>query len=1077
MMNNKRDEDTGMTFQLTAGQKGLFLQYQLDPRNCQYNLPLTFRFETSTDVLMLQQALSIFVERHSILTSCFLQPGDEPQRVESECFELPFEVIDASELAIGAVKTDVYDKSKRAINLETGPLIEAYLYTCVENSHILFLLINHIVFDGASLNNFAKELQAIYSSIVDKTPLTLEPSRPYADFQSWQKSWLSSEDAEDSREFWKGKIEKNDPVLNLPFIKPKNHTGGLKSDYLKFTIDSEDRELFAKFAKQNRCSEYFIWLMTYYVFLYRITGNSEVVATPTKGRPDSEFDDMIGYFVNLVPLSFDISEQIHFSDLIKDTKNDFYECLMNADYPLAELARQLSNNKHRGDEPFFQTSFVWTNTDELCYRDEGRLKFEIFPLIHQCGEQSLSLEFLCSDQEINCLLKFRDDFIDIADAKKLQLAFCQFAHNLSRNFERAIGSISLLSDTQSQSLFTQATISSSSQENFQSIGQLFEDTVNQYPQKIALTHNGDSLTYSQLNAKANQLAHYLVDWGIKEKEIVAICLPRSFELIISVLAIFKVRGTYMPLDKSLPGARLQQMITNAGVKRLITNKLYFDSSELEGSLENCIDYSTLEHKLHEFSNVNLSNKELKISDSAYVIFTSGSTGQPKGVVQKHQTILNLTASQASQEELTTLQFAPIYFDVSIQEMATAWRTASNLVIINRPVNEDLTTVAEKIVDLEVERIFIPPAVLSVLVESWLANGEFPEKLHQIICAGEQLTMNKEVKSFFDNNPDIKLWNQYGPTETHVATEALVKTESDYGDQPIGKSIANTFGFIVDRMLNPLPEGFIGELVVAGDCLAKGYINDDGLTQQKFVNMNNYAGQKLDVYRTGDLVRHLNDGSLMFVGRNDSQVKVRGFRIELSEIDYQLSSLDGIETSITTVFNVNNEDYLSTYIKFVGNCKEKLSQESIVSYLSSKLPSYMVPSYFEVLESIPLTANGKVDLRELPRPHFGECLNDFVMPQSNTEVAIAKIWAEVLNIEHARIGTRSNFFHLGGHSLLVVRLINRLSSKFSIKPDIQDFFNNPTIEWLVEVFDSDLSSKQLINKLNITPTNEMEEIEW
>lgn len=586
--------------------------------------------------------------------------------------------------------------------------------------------------------------------------------------------------------------------------------------------------------------------------------------------------------------------------------------------------------------------------------------------------------------------------------------------------------------------------------NDKCIHELFEAQVERTPEAVAVvfedveTSASTSLTYQELNAKANQLAHYLQALGIGPDQLVGICVQRSIEMVVGLLGILKAGGAYVPLDPAYPIERLAFMLEDTAVQVLLTQAQLVQSLPPHQARVVCLD-TDMEVAQHSYSNPH----QVTTNNLAYVIYTSGSTGKPKGVAMSHRSLCNLLFWQLENSTVSTgaktLQFAPLSFDVSFQEIFSTWCSGGTLVLISEELRRDAVSLLQFINNQKIERLFLPFIALQHLAEAADFSSIVPATLKEIVTAGEQLQVNRYITNLFTQLKDCKLYNQYGPSESHVVTAfTLTGSPLDWSAlPPIGRAIANTQIYLLDEHLQPVPVGVPGELYIGGICLARGYLNRPELTEEKFIPnpFSDFGFERL--YKTGDLARYLSDGNIEYLGRIDNQVKIRGFRIELGEIETVLGSHPDLKHAVVLVREDEPGDKrLVAYL--VVKERQQLVTTNLRRYLLDRLPDYMVPAIFMTVEAMPQTPSGKIDRRALPTPNSQrpQIEQTYVAPKSELECFLVSVWCQILKLD--KVGIHDNFFELGGNSLAFLQVAQALQQKLKIDLPVVKLFQHPTI---------------------------------
>ncbi len=1072
---------------LSSGQQGLWLLHQLDPNSDRYHMPLTFQFAEQVDKQTLEQVLTAFVQRHDMLRSVFVEQGGQPVRQVQQAQPIKIKTRDVSGLSAADLPQVVRQLSQQPFDLSSGPLLRASLLLGADCGDVLLLTIHHIAFDGASLKVMYEELGAIHQSISNGQTLSA-PSLTYQDYVNWQQAWLASSEAQASQAFWTAQLSGDLPQLNLPADLQADKSQPIRGEYLKFTLPEAVVTQFKALAKTHGCSEYVVWLMAYFSFLSRYTGQADlIIGTPSMGRPEARFDDLVGYFVNLIPLRCQVNPETSFSQLLEHSKNDIYSAMMHADYPLAELIKVLGEQGQRGDQPLFQSSFVWTMAEHLQTDENNALALRILPLLHEAGEQDLSLELLITTTGISCLLKYRSNLYSQAFMQQLKSSWLTFVDSLCTEADSPIKDLSLVSEAEEDYLLHQLNDNTRHATAEQCIHHLLEQQARLNPDAIALEFEQQSISYHELNTQANRLANQLLAQQVHSSEnpsIIGLCVPRSPAMVVGLLAILKAGAAYLPIDPQHPARRIQHMLQDSGVELVLTQTSLQTLTAGDQRQQWLLDDTAWLAQLPVATD-NPAVADISPEALAYVIYTSGSTGQPKGVLQTHRTVVNLVHAQAAampttepglNRPLRTLQFAPLSFDVSIQEISTCWFTGSPLVMISQAQKDQLHHLPDYLETLQIERLFLPPMVLNWLAETLQASQRELPALSELVVAGEVLTVSDDLRSYLLSQSQCRLWNHYGPTETHVATSAVVDVKQTGITPPIGHVLPNLTAWVLDAHQQLVPMGAVGELYIGGAGVAKGYLKQAALTAASFVPHPYDDQQRL--YKTGDLVRYLPDGQLAFIGRLDEQVKIRGFRIELGEVEQQLCHQAGVKSAVVVAHQTADQaPQLVAYVcpqSSTDQAKEVLLAE-LKGELREQLPDYMIPAHFMLLDKLPLTANGKVDRNALPTPDLSTSQGHYVAPTGEVALTLVHIWSDLLGLAAEKISGQANFFELGGHSLLVARLINEVKNRLQLELSYQLVFAQNSLQNLANEISHQLKAQALVASL--AAADSVEEMEW
>ena len=1053
-------------FPLSEGQRGLWLLHQLDPKMSAYNVPITLQFERSIDVDAIKQAASFLLDRHPILRAKF-QTDDKGQpiqslRIQNEFFFEYDEQILATEEAL---QNRLRRTANRVFDLDLDPLVRLHLFRQSRHSHKLLIVIHHLVVDGSSLVILLHHFLHAYAAFSrgNEPTIMLTESASYEDFVSWEQALIDSERGKASLAYWKKQLSGNLPLLALPFKRdrPPNQTfvGATVFTKLESTTTHQLRFL----AKNQDISLFVLLLSIYQVLLARYTlQNDIIVGVPSAGRSEERFANTVGYFVNMVPVRTQIDMDESFVNLLKHLKIAVADGLDHSYFPFPKLVCELRIPRDVGHSPVFQTSFVmqsfWRPEVEQTLQD--RLDgISISPGPNPEGEIELRLEIIEQLNEISVNFAYNTNLLDQATIAGLAQHFGNLVKSVCHNPKRPIHSLEFLSDDERQKLLNQDSIGShhkliadrhkASHDLQTCVHHLFEAQMEKIPEAVALIHNSQSLTYWELNQQASGLADYLREMGIVPGAIVGIFVERSISQIVAVLAVLKVGAAYLPLDPAYPQQRLAFMIEDADPSAILTlEKLRSQLIELYRLEKHGPPIVLIEQgKLFAPEEIK-SSPLLPVNSRTYVIYTSGSTGHPKGVEMEHQSLMNLIRWQVSQagegQAPRTLQFASLNFDVSFQEIFSTLSSGGSLVLVDENMRSDPAQLVRLIEDSQIERLFLPYDALNSLAQQLCLSGGSLATLREVITAGEALRITPAISKMFRDAPSCVLHNQYGPSESHVVTYFTLEQNVDFWPvlPPIGRPIPGAAIYILDEHQNPVPIGVTGEIFIGGVGLARGYLNRSELTAEKFMT-NPFGDGRL--YKTGDLGRYLPDRNIEYLGRLDHQVKIRGFRIELGEIEVILSNHEHLQQCVVMAReDTPSNKRLVAYI--VAKQKQPTISE-LRSFLLTKLPNYMIPNDFVYLDAMPLTPNGKIDRRALPNPEGirPELDAAFVIPQTEMEKRIATIWQEILNLEE--VGIHDNFFDLGGHSLLIIQVREKLQNFLHKELLVVEIFKHPTIHTL------------------------------
>jgi amino acid adenylation domain-containing protein len=907
----------------------------------------------------------------------------------------------------------------------------------------------------------------------ETSQMGLEPLKhTYEDYVRWQARMLEGEEGERQWHYWQQQLAGELPVLNLPLDRPRPTVQTFRGNWIPFRVKQELSRQLLHFAREKGITLVTLLSSAYLILVHRCTGQDDIlVGCPTTGRPHQAFDGIVGDFVNTVVLRADFSHDPTVELFLNRMRQTLLDAFDHQDYPFGLLVDRLNPGRDPGRPPVFQTMFVFQKPHQVSefidvitdfYTSSARVKihdldFESFPISQQEGQFDMSIEMTGSGESLKGVFKYNRDLFDHATIERMANHFLLLLERIVTHPGQQVSQIRFINREEKNRLLQEWNDTRDPEvvQNIKCLHQLFADQVNQSPDAAALLWKEQSLNYTRLNRQANQLARYLIKNGVKPEDRIGICIRRSFEMMIGLMGILKAGGVVVPLDPYYPGERLAMMIEDSQLSILLTNHHLVDLFQPVSQNENLtvIDVDNDGEIIARESAGDLA-ANVSAENLLYILYTSGSTGTPKGVEMPHQPIANLILWQNQRAKLPppaiTLQFTTLSFDVSFQEIFSTLCSGGTLLLIPEELRQDPLALLKLMKEAEVQRIFVPFVFLQMLAEASENNDELlPSSLRQIITAGEQLRITRPIVNLFKKLNHCTLYNQYGPTEAHVVTAYTLQGQPDEWPllPPIGKPIANTRIYILDKHSQLVPIGVTGEIFIGGICLARGYRHQPELTKEKFVK-DPFANNTDRLYRTGDLGRFLVDGNIEFLGRRDHQVKIRGFRVEPAEIENQL--LNHEEVSDVVVIDRENKDGIKSLAAYIVTPNQKeLPVKKLKDYLAGKLPGYMIPAYFVQMDKIPLLPNKKVDYLSLPRPDVTIAAGtEYAPPGDEVEEKLAGIWQEILDME--KIGINDNLFDIGGNSLITLSLQKKIEELYPGKIKIPDLIQYPTIAALAKV---------------------------
>jgi len=1036
---------------LSFSQKRLWFIDQLYHGSSFYNIPIAFHIKGQLNITALGQSLNAILKRHEIWRTTFKLINGEPVQEIAPDLTWDLPIINLEHLSNENWESEVKQLAAKEVtkpfNLAKGLLVRATLLHLNEEEHVLLVTMHHIITDGWSCGVFLRELSTLYAAFSTNQPSPL-PELPiqYADFAIWQRDRIQGEFLASKLKYWKQQLSGELPVLQLPADRPRPSVTTFAGAKQYFTFSTTLTNALKQLSKREDATLFMSLLAAFNILLYRYTHQEDIlIGSPIANRNRAELEGMLGLFVNTLVLRNNLSGNPTFRELLHRVRQVTLDAYAHQDLPFEMLVEELQPERNLSQNPLYEVMFVLQNTPKNVQEVSG-LTLRTLDFDSGTSQLDIFLSMFESQEGLTGCLEYNTDIFDAATISQFINNYQTLLENILANPEQRICELSLLTPGEKEQLLFNFNKTSAEYKNL-SLNQLFEQQVELTPDSIALIHESEKLTYSQLNHQANQLANYLQKHGVTKETLVGICLERSIDMIVGILAILKASGTYIPLDPSYPVERLNFMLLDSQASILITQQKILEKLSLSSSKIVCLDMQKDEIARQNLENpINISKPE----HLAYIIYTSGSTGTPKGVLGTHRGTVNglhwLWKTYPFSPEEVCCQKTAISFVDSVWEIFAPLLQGIPTVIISNATLLDPQLFVEALAHHKVTRIILVPSFLRLLLDNY---HHLTKKLSQLklwITSGEALSINL-AKTFREFMPFGKLINLYGSSE--VSANATYYDTTLLQDQansvPIGRPIDNTQAYVLNHNLQPTPVGVFGELYIGGDGLARGYLHRLELNQERFIDNPFIPGTKL--YKTGDLVRHLSDGNLEYLGRHDEQVKIRGFRVELGEIAAVITQHPDVQDSV--VITVNDAEENQRLIAYVVTDKQHIATQ-LLPYLQQKLPSYMLPSAFVVLDALPLTPNGKVDKRSLPtdeviRPNTAKTL---IAPRNFTELSLVKLWENLLNT--SSIGVTDNFFNLGGHSFLAVRLMAQIQDRFGHNLSLSTLFENPTIEKLAAI---------------------------
>ncbi|WP_319152452.1 pyoverdine non-ribosomal peptide synthetase PvdD [Pseudomonas aeruginosa] len=1043
----------GEPLRLSYAQERQWFLWQLEPESAAYHIPSVLRLRGRLDLDALQRSFDSLVARHETLRTRFRLDGDEARQEIAASMALPLDIVALGPLEEGALARQVETTIARPFDLERGPLLRVSLLRLAEDDHVLVLVQHHIVSDGWSMQVMVEELVQLYAAYSRGLEVAL-PALPiqYADYALWQRSWMEAGEKERQLAYWTGLLGGEQPVLELPFDRPRPVRQSHRGAQFILELDIDLSQALRRVAQQEGATAFALLLASFQALLYRYSGQADIrVGVPIANRNRVEIERLIGFFVNTQVLKADLDGRMGFDELLAQARQRALEAQAHQDLPFEQLVEALQPERSLSHNPLFQVLFNYQSEargNGQAFRFD-ELQMESVQFDSRTAQFDLTLDLTDEEQRFCAVFDYATDLFDASTVERLAGHWRNLLRGIVANPRQRLGELPLLDAPERRQTLSEWNPAQREYVVQGTLQQRFEEQARQRPQAVALILDEQRLSYGELNARVNRLAHCLIARGVGADVPVGLALERSLDMLVGLLAILKAGGAYLPLDPAAPEERLAHILDDSGVRLLLTQGHLLERLPRQAGVEVlAIDGLVLDGYAESDPLTTLSADNL-----AYVIYTSGSTGKPKGTLLTHRNALRLfSATEAwfgfDERDVWTL-FHSYAFDFSVWEIFGALLYGGRLVIVPQWVSRSPEDFYRLLCREGVTVLNQTPSAFKQLMAVACSADMATQQpaLRYVIFGGEALdlqSLRPWFQRFGDRQP--QLVNMYGITETTVHVTYRPVSEADLEGglvSPIGGTIPDLSWYILDRDLNPVPRGAVGELYIGRAGLARGYLRRAGLSATRFVPNPFPGGAGERLYRTGDLARFQADGNIEYIGRIDHQVKVRGFRIELGEIEAALAGLAGVRDAVVLAHDGVGGTQLVGYVVADSAEDAERLRESLRESLKRHLPDYMVPAHLMLLERMPLTVNGKLDRQALPQPDASLSQQAYRAPGSELEQRIAAIWSEILGVE--RVGLDDNFFELGGHSLLATRVISRVRQEQQLDASLKALFERPVLE--------------------------------
>jgi amino acid adenylation domain-containing protein/FkbM family methyltransferase len=1050
------------TAPVSFAQQRLWFLDQLRPGSNEYNLPAALRLRGALDVESLRRSFNELVRRHETLRTTFRSVEGEPVQVIAPALAAELPLTDLSRLPAPEREAEALrltqEEATRPFDLERGPLVRATLVRLADEEHLLLFAMHHIVSDGWSMGVLVGEISTLYKAFVKGEPSPLkELPVQYADYAVWQREWLQGETLEAQLAYWRRQLEGAPPSLELPTDFPRPDTQVTAGAVETLVLPSDLVGSLKALGRREGATLYMVLLAAFQTLLSRHTGQQDIlVGSPIAGRGDTQLEELIGFFVNTLVLRTNFAGDPTFRELLSRVREVTLDAYAHQDMPFERLVEELQPERSLNRTPLFQVMFVMQNAPQEALSLPG-LTLEPVPFDIDSTKFDLSFSATESGGQLFCVLNYKTALFEAATAARLLAHFEVLLRAAASNPAGRAAALPYLTEREERLLLEDWNETARDYPREDCVHELFERQAALTPDAVAVRFEEEGLTYAELDAAAERLARRLRSLGVGPETFVGLLMQRTPRMLVGLLAVLKAGGAYVPLDPSWPQERLALMLADTQVPVLLTEERFAASLPEHGAHLVLLDSVEGGDEGDEPSE-GIRALRARPENPAYVIYTSGSTGRPKGVVIEHRQIVNYVCAIVERAGFEPgMSFAmvqPLTVDSSQTVLFPALAVGGTLHLVSRERAADAAALGEYFERNPIDCLKIAPSHFAAL-----RTASRPERLmprRRLIIGGE-VSRREWAEGLARRAPGCTIFNHYGPTE---ATVGMLTYRLDAGAArrptrvlPMGRPLANSKAYVLDRNLRPVAVGVSGELYIGGECVARGYLGRPGATAEKFIPDPFSTEPGARIYKTGDVVTRLPDGDLLFIGRDDHQVKIRGYRIELGEIETALRQHARVrDCAVLAREEAGGDRRLVGYVVPVEPAQSEGLREELREYLREKLPDYMVPAAVVLLDALPLSAHGKLDVQKLPAPGQSSAQSEgYVAPRNETELQLATIWEELLGTRP--IGVHDNFFELGGHSLLAIHLISKVAKHFDSALQLQDLFRQQTVRSMAAYLDA------------------------
>jgi amino acid adenylation domain-containing protein len=1016
----KKAAAENMTWPLSHGQRALWFVHGLEPTSSAYNISIAVRIQSPVDVDALVRSLQNLARRHALLRATFPVEDGAPRQVVYGRSEIPFERVDVAGLSEGDVHSRVTEHHRQPFDLAAGLGYRVALFSRSAEDHVFLFTLHHIIADGSSLAILLDELLRTYAAKIAGTSVVLPPlGSQYRDFVDWQAQMLDKE-GDRLEDFWRGALAGQLPILELPTDFPRPPFQRFRGATVEFDIEPADYGAIEGLARSEGVTPFIVMLAAFYTVLSRYSGQTDIIiGTSALGRSRTDFEPLVGYFVNPIALRATFDDDPPFRVFVHRVRGIVQGGLAHQDFPFPLLVERLHPARDPARSPIFQTMFNMLRVSGASSAAPNGLKLSSYSVPQEEGQFDLALDIFDVRGKVTAILRYDTALFEATTAQQIARHFKALLASVAASPDLPLSAVPLLTADERRQILEQWNATHLPYDPTEGVEAIVAAQARRTPDAVAVAGSGGRMSYRQLDERAGQLASFLRARGVGSGQLVGVCLQRTPSLVVALLGVLKSGAAYVPLDPAFPATRLAHMVGDSGLKVVLTD------GDSESALpETDALVVRLDQDWASIAAQPENERAAKAGDPealAYVLYTSGSTGLPKGVQIPRRALTNFLRGMQQRPGIkpadVLVAVTTLSFDIAGLELFLPLTVGAKIVLATAEEAHDGTMLMQLMDSSGATMLQATPATWRMLIDAGWQGSESLTAL----CGGEALPPQLATELLARTGA---LWNMYGPTETTIwSTVARVERDSTID---LGTPIANTQVYILDKHMRPVPIGVAGELCIGGDGVALGYLNRPELTAERFVANPFAPGARM--YRTGDLARFTREGTIAYLGRSDFQVKVRGFRIELGEIEALLSRHPDIQQAIAATYDDAGGRRLVAYVVYRTGAEPTGTE--LRRFVRAELPDYMVPSLFVQMDALPLTPNGKVDRRALPPPIEQPVHVDRVAPRTEMERLIATVWSEALG--GREISIHDNFFDIGGHSLLSAQVIAKIEKQIGVR---------------------------------------------